>query len=190
VGLSPCYYTDANMTILYRSGTTPAPPVVWSANGYRLPTEAEWEKAARGGAMGHRFPWSDSDTITHSRANYYSQAGFSYDTSLTRSWHSGYTNAPTPYTSPVGAFAANDYGLYDMAGNIAEWCWDSYDSGWYGTAGASQMDCRGPAYGSTSRVVRGGSWNDRANNPRCADRSNESQFNAWAFLGFRCVRRP
>ena len=64
----------SGLSVRYRSGQV-APYVNWSA-GYRLPTEAEWEKAARGGASGHRFPWADSDTINWSRANYYGISSF------------------------------------------------------------------------------------------------------------------
>ena len=66
--------------------------VKWNM-GYRLPTEAEWEKAARGGASGHRFPWSDADTITHSRINYYSTASYAYDISPTRGYYPGLPQA-------------------------------------------------------------------------------------------------
>ena len=69
-GRVPVYYTDAALTQVYKTGQV-APYVKWSAAGYRLPTEAEWEKAARGGASGHRFPWADAETINQSRANSY-----------------------------------------------------------------------------------------------------------------------
>ena len=68
-GLTPVYYTDAGMTQVYTNGYADAVYVNWAANGYRLPTEAEWEKAARGGLSGQRFPWGN--TISESQANYY-----------------------------------------------------------------------------------------------------------------------
>ncbi len=150
-GRVPAYYTDAALTQVYKTGEVAA-YVKWDA-GYRLPTEAEWEKAARGGTSGHRFPWSDADSITHNRANYYSDSGYAYDVSATREFHPTYAVGGHPYTSPVGSFAPNGYGLYDMAGNVWEWCWD-----WRGEySSESQTDPRGPGSGS-HRVFRGGGW--------------------------------
>jgi formylglycine-generating enzyme len=158
-GRTPCYYNEAGWTTVYKTGTG-TPYAKWEANGYRLPTEAEWEKAARGGASGHRFPWSDTDNITHSGANYNvfvllptGTNYYAYDKSPTQGFHPTFFTGDAPYTSPVGYFAANGYGLYDMAGNVFEWCWD-----WHGSySSGSQSDPRGPVSGS-HRVLRGGSW--------------------------------
>ena len=163
-GRTPVYYTDAGFTEVYRTGQV-APYVKGSAEGYRLPTEAEWEKAARGGLSGRRFLWGD--TIQHSRANYYSDASYAYDTSPTRGFHPSFAVGGTPYTSPVGSFSPNGYGLYDMTGNVWEWCWDWYGSAYYGTSPSSNPS--GPASGSY-RMIRGGSWFGYAGGCRSAPR--------------------
>ena len=177
-GLTPVYYTDAGLTQVYTNGDL-APYVNWAANGYRLPTEAEWEKAARGGLSGQRFPWGN--TISESQANYYGYTGYSYDLGP-NGYNATYATGGFPYTSPVGSFAPNGYGLYDMAGNVWEWCWD-----WYGTPYAGGSDPRGPASGSL-RVLRGGNWNSSANYTRCASRYGYNPNNASSSVGFRCVR--
>ena len=178
------YFTDAALTQAYKSGQV-APYVNWSAAGYRLPTEAEWERAARGGLSGKRFPWGD--TIDHAKANYYgSPLFYAYDL--------GYAGNDTLYatgsyyTSPVGSFAPNGYGLYDMAGNVWEWCWDWYGSTYYGTSPSSNP--RGPASGSY-RVERGGSSDARGGTYcRVAYRSstyNQVPTKSSAEFGFRAV---
>ena len=183
-GLTPVYYTDAGLTQVYTNGEV-TPYVNWTANGYRLPTEAEWEKAARGGLSGQRFPWGN--VITENLANYLGDTNdFSYDLGP-----NGYNSIgliggiPYMYTSPVGSFAANGYGLYDMAGNVYAWCWD-----WYGTpyGQPTTNNPTGLASGSY-RVLRGGGWVYYASGARCADRNNfQSPSYTYNYTGFRCVR--
>ena len=183
----PCYYTDSGLTPVYKTGQVD-PYVKWTANGYRLPTEAEWEKAARGGASGHRFPVVGCG---HDHAQPGELLQFQPPTPTTSArprvssdlcdWRPSHV-----YTSPVGYFAANGYGLYDMAGNVMEWCWDFYSDGYYSVSPAT--DPRGPASGAY-RVLRGGSWGDYASDARCASRSfYYSPSYASEYVGFRCVR--
>ena len=181
-GLTPCYYKNVEQTAVYHTDTVDVSNtmVKWSANGYRLPTEAEREVAARGGLSSKRFPWGD--TITHLLANYYSSSNYSYDTSATRGYHPIYYDNVRPYTSPVGVFAANGYGLYDMAGNVSEWCWD-----WY-AAYATGTNPQGPSF-SSDRVVRGGSSDSGASVARCSIRFHYKPANPGVYsFGFRPAR--
>ncbi|MCX8511362.1 MAG: SUMF1/EgtB/PvdO family nonheme iron enzyme, partial [Chthoniobacteraceae bacterium] len=123
-GFVPCYKVSGD---IYRKGEKDKVTCDWKSNGYRLPTEAEWEKAARGGLVGKKFP--NGDTLTEKEANF-AGAG----------------------TVEVGKYPKNGYGLYDMAGNVWEWCWDRHDSERLGVD-----DPRGSETG-VCRVNRGGSW--------------------------------
>ena len=117
---------------------------------FRLPTEAEWEYACRSGGKKVKYATSTGD-LSHDLANYYSRGGKDR-------WE---------YTSPVGSFPSNPLGLYDMSGNVWEWCEDVYDESYYSRS--PRNNPQGPSSGGY-RVLRGGSWYDLARNMRCANR--------------------
>ena len=167
--------------------------VTWNkkANGYRLPTEAEWEYACRAGTT---TPFNTGNNITTDQANYkgtypYNNNGKGFDSYRgdIDVFGNPYNHNPTGIcrekTTPVGSFAPNPWGLYDMHGNVWEWCWD-----WRGAYSTeSQTDPVGAVAGAY-RVIRGGAWGTRGHNLRSANRSHVNTFYRNSDGGFRLVR--
>ena len=170
---APCYTLNG---VIYKASAANSIECNWFSSGYRLPSEAEWEKAGRGGLVGQDYPWGK--TITHNQANYFSSADYQYDVSSTRGYHPTYATGSFPYTSPVGSFAPNGYGLFDLTGNVSEWCWDLYGD----YASATQTNPHG-SFSGPVHIYRGGAWDD--NGYACGVSARLSQSSA---RGFRIAR--
>ncbi len=164
-------------------------PWIPSTNGYRLATEAEWEKAARGGLQGKRYPWGD--TLVSSKVNY-GGSGDPYDDGTTpvgfytgALWYKvdfGWPGSQTSYQTSEGV---NGYGVYDVAGNVWEWCNDWFSSTYYSVSPPANPP--GPLNGSEERVLRGGSGLLHNNEPyvRCAGRISGTPAAMNDDIGFR-----
>jgi formylglycine-generating enzyme required for sulfatase activity len=142
--------------------------------GKRLPAEAEWEYAARGGLVGREFPWGD-EPVDVNRANYH-RSGFGE-------------------TTPVGRYPPNGYGLYDLAGNVWEYCLDEWQPDFYASspkanpiAGNNMFLAGAFLKVTTRRVIRGGSWGGAPVNLRVAYRDSHPPEGAGDHVGFRCAR--
>lgn len=175
-GLVPCYSVNGKTDPKKWGAIPSANDAVWNmaecdfaANGYRLPTEAEWEYACRADT---RTAFFTGANITTDQAN--------YDGS--KPYNGAAAGESRKKTLPVGSFKANEYGLFDMSGNVWEWCND-----WYGPYAAG-TDPAGPADGAT-KIVRGGSWDTGAQFLRSGVRGGNAPHNKGNDLGFRLAFR-
>lgn len=161
-GLQPCYSISGNTAPAnWSQGTIVCD---WSATGYRLPTEAEWEFAARGGNKSKGYKYSGSIDIG------------------SVAWYNGNSGSKTQI---VGTKQPNELGIHDMSGNVWEWCWDWYDSGYYGKSQSS--DPIGAGSGSF-RVLRGGCWSLIDDFCRVASRFDYDPDSSVNYGGFRVSR--
>ena len=179
-GLTPVYTITGRTPAAGYPITAATVTANWNNNGYRLPTEAEWEYACRAGTT-TRY-WSGNDeTSLAGKANVADltlKEIFGDDLEYWVNIRDGFAG-----TSPVGSFSANPWGLYDMHGNVFEWCWD-----WYGYyANEAQINPRGAVSG-VCRVIRGGSWSYDGQYLRSAYRGVDDPDGRDDGLGFRLVR--
>ncbi len=207
-GRSPIYFTDTKHSKVYKAGELDLnnSNVNWNGSGYRLPTEAEWEFVARGGSYSLNYPWGN--ILDGSKANYF-HSGDPFDNAATPV---GYFNGNQDIKEAKFGFNGNNvspkdqmskFGLYDLVGNVSEWCWDWYYDSWYSMNESKKKDTLGPEYEFLfpinsiqerlmTRVARGGNFRSNpdlnGNELRLAYRHSHLPNSTLRRLGIRCVR--
>ncbi len=172
-----------NYPVIYVSWYGATAYCQWLGSQYRLPTEAEWEYAAGNGSRHTKYSWGNGDPSGKKGGNVSDQtakAKFS-SWSAFENYTDGYI-----YTAPVGHFDANEFGLYDMSGNVWEWCSDWYDAEYY--KNSPSKDPKGPSTAKDYRVLRGGSWISDPEGCRVAYRFGSVPYSWNSYIGFRVVR--